>query len=53
MIWVTHNIEEVRVVADRVYLLLNGRVADEGTPEHLLRPDSEHLTAEFAAGLIQ
>jgi len=53
VIWVTHNIEEVRVVADRVYLLLNGRVADEGTPEHLLRLDSEHLTAEFAAGLIQ
>lgn len=53
VIWVTHNMEVVRAVADRVYLLLNGRVADEGRPEHLLGPDSEHLTAEFAAGLIE
>ncbi|MDX1437096.1 MAG: phosphate ABC transporter ATP-binding protein [Anaerolineales bacterium] len=53
VIWVTHNMEEVRAVADRVYLLVDGRVADEGSPEHLLRSDSEHLTAEFAAGLIE
>lgn len=50
VLWVTHNVEEARRVADRVYLLLKGRIADEGTPEHLLRPGSDHLTAIFAAG---
>jgi ABC-type multidrug transport system ATPase subunit len=45
--------EEVQEVADRVYLLLNGRIADEGTPAHLLRPDSQHLTAVFAAGQLE
>jgi len=49
-LWVTHNIEEARRVADRVYLLVDGRVVDEGTPEHLLHPESHHLTATFAAG---
>lgn len=53
VLWVTHYMEEVREVADRVYLLQNGRVADEGTPEHLLRPDSDHLTAVFAAGQLE
>ncbi|MEJ2750137.1 MAG: phosphate ABC transporter ATP-binding protein [Anaerolineae bacterium] len=53
VLWVTHYMEEVREVADRVYLLLDGRIADEGTPDHLLRPDSEHLTAVFAAGQLE
>jgi ABC-type proline/glycine betaine transport system ATPase subunit len=53
VLWVTHNMEEVRHVADRVYLLLDGRIADEGTPGHLLRPDSHHLTAVFAAGQLE
>ena len=53
VLWVTHYMEEVRQVADRVYLLLDGRIADEGTPDHLLRPDSEHLTADFAAGQLE
>ncbi len=50
VLWVTHNIDEARRVADRVYLLVAGRVVDEGPPEHLLGPDSHHLTATFAAG---
>lgn len=53
VLWVTHSMEEVQQMADRVYLLVNGRIADEGTPEHLLRPDSNHITAEFAAGLLE
>jgi ABC-type proline/glycine betaine transport system ATPase subunit len=52
VIWVTHYMEEVLEVADRVYLLLDGRIADEGDPEHLLSPDSRHKTAEFAAGQL-
>ncbi|MEA3441639.1 MAG: phosphate ABC transporter ATP-binding protein [Chloroflexota bacterium] len=53
VIWVTHYMEEVLEIADRVYLLLDGRIADEGDPEHLLRPDSHHKTAEFAAGHLE
>ncbi len=52
VLWVTHDIEQVSRVADRVYLLVEGRVVDEGTPAHLLRPDSRHLTAAFAAGAL-
>ncbi len=53
VIWVTHYMEEVREVADRVYLLLDGRIADEGDPQHLLGPNSHHITAEFAAGHLE
>ena len=53
VLWVTHDMEEVREVADRVYLLRDGRIADEGTPNHLLSPDSDHLTAVFAAGRLE
>jgi putative ABC transport system ATP-binding protein len=53
VLWVTHHMEEVKRVADRVYLLVDGRVVDEGSPEHLLRADSQHRTAEFAAGLLE
>lgn len=50
VLWVTHNIEEARRVADRIYLLVDGRIADEGKPEHLLEQGSHHLTKLFAAG---
>ncbi|MCB8982801.1 MAG: phosphate ABC transporter ATP-binding protein [Ardenticatenaceae bacterium] len=50
VLWVTHAPEQARRVADRVYLLVDGRIVDEGTPEHLFRPGSQHLTAVFAAG---
>ena len=53
VLWVTHNVEEAKLVADRIYLLLNGRIADEGTPEHVFRKGSEHLTAVFAAGQLE
>lgn len=53
VIWVTHYMEEVLEVADRVYLLLDGRIADEGNPEKLLGPNSHHITAEFAAGHLE
>lgn len=53
VLWVTHNVAEAKVVADRIYLLLNGRIADEGTPDHVFRPGSEHLTATFAAGELE
>ncbi len=49
-LWVTHDPAQAERVADRIYLLDKGRVIEEGKPEHLLRPDSGHLTAAFAAG---
>ena len=53
VLWVTHNVAEAKVVADRIYLLLNGRIADEGAPDHVFRPGSEHLTATFDAGELE
>ena len=53
VIWVTHYMEELLEVADRIYLLQDGRIVDEGPPEHLLGPDSQHKTAEFAAGQLE
>lgn len=50
VLWVTHDVEEAQQVADYVYLLVKGRIADEGEPAHLLRSGSDHLTATFAAG---
>jgi putative ABC transport system ATP-binding protein len=50
LLWVTHLPEQAQRIADRIYLLDKGRVVDEGKPEHLLRPGSDHLTADFAAG---
>lgn len=53
VLWVTHNVAEAKLVADRIYLLVNGRIADEGTPDHVFRPGSEHLAAVFAAGQLE
>lgn len=50
VLWVTHNPEQARRIADRIYLLVQGRVVDEGHPDHLFRPGSRHLAAVFAAG---
>ena len=53
VLWVTHNPDQARRVADRVILLVNGRLEDEGTPEHLFREGSTHLAATFAAGELE
>jgi len=50
VLWVTHDSEQANRVADRVYLLVDGQVVDEGTPAQLFSPDSKHLSATFAAG---
>ncbi|MBE2224822.1 MAG: phosphate ABC transporter ATP-binding protein [Anaerolineae bacterium] len=53
LLWVTHNPDQARRVADRIVLLVNGRLEDEGTPEHLFREGSTHLAATFAAGDLE
>lgn len=53
VLWVTHDIEEVQQVADRIYLLVKGQVADQGTPDQLFQAGSTHIAAEFAAGLLE
>ncbi len=53
VLWVTHNPDQAKRVADRVILLVNGRLEDEGTPEHLFREGSTHLAAVFAAGELE
>ncbi len=53
LLWVTHNAEQAGRLADHLYLLVDGRIADEGHPDHLLGPDSQHMTALFAAGDLE
>ncbi len=53
LLWVTHATEQAQRIADRIYLLDKGAVVDEGTPEHLLREGSHHLTSLFAAGELE
>jgi ABC-type phosphate transport system ATPase subunit len=52
VLWVSHDVEQAKRVADRIYLLVDGRVVDEGVPEHLFRDDSEHLAMAFAKGWL-
>ena len=52
VLWVSHDTAQTRRVADRVYLLVDGAVVDEGTPAHLFRDGSRHLSAAFAEGRL-
>jgi ABC-type methionine transport system ATPase subunit len=52
LLWVTHLPEQAMRIADRVFLLVDGQVMDEGAPKHLFRPGSNHLAADFAAGKL-
>lgn len=53
LLWVTHDADQAARLGDYLYLLVDGRVVDEGKPAHLLRPESEHMTAHFAAGDLE
>jgi ABC-type phosphate transport system ATPase subunit len=52
VVWVSHTIEQMERVADEVILLVDGQVAETGTPEHLLSGVHHHLTEDFAAGKL-
>ncbi len=51
VVWVSHAIEQVERTADTVALLVQGRVAETGDPQHLLT-SGHHLTEDFAAGKL-
>jgi sulfate/thiosulfate transport system ATP-binding protein len=46
-LFVTHDQEEALGVADRIVLLRQGRVAQEGTPEEILRNPSSAFVRDF------
>jgi osmoprotectant transport system ATP-binding protein len=51
IVLVTHDLDEAVAVADRVALLdVGGRLAQEGSPEHVLRAPSEPFVVEFLGG---
>jgi ABC-type phosphate transport system ATPase subunit len=52
VVWVSHTIDQVERTADQVALLLEGTVAETGTPEHLLSGVHHHLTEDFAEGKL-
>ena len=52
VVWVSHTIEQVERVADRVALLVEGKVVETGTPEHLLSGAHHHLTEDFVKGRL-
>ena len=55
VLWVTHNVEQARIFGDYLYLLVDGRIGDQGIPDHVLAAgtDNEHLLHRFAAGEIE
>ncbi len=55
VMWVTHAIEQARKVADYLYLLVDGRIVDQGKPAHVLsdQSDNAHLMQQFAAGELE
>jgi phospholipid/cholesterol/gamma-HCH transport system ATP-binding protein len=46
---VTHDVTEVRSIADYAYILANKRIIGEGTPEQIRQSDSE-LVQQFLQG---
>ena len=49
VVWVSHSIEQVARIADKMALLVDGKLAETGRPEHLIS-SGHHLTEVFAAG---
>lgn len=55
VLWVTHAMEQAERVADYLYLLVEGRILDEGKPDHVLSEEGghAHLLHRFAAGELE
>ncbi len=52
VVWVSHSLQQVERTADYVTLLVDGEVAETGTPSHLLSGIHHHLTEDFASGKL-
>jgi putative ABC transport system ATP-binding protein len=52
VLWVSHDFEQVARTADRIVLLVDGRVAEAGDARHLLSGAHHHLIDDFAAGRL-
>ncbi len=53
VVWVSHAIEQVQRTADTLVLLVDGKIIERGTPEHLLSGDHPHFTEDFARGELE
>ena len=53
VVWVSHTIEQVERTADNLVLLVDGTIAEVGTPDHLLAGAHQHLTEDFARGKLE
>jgi len=52
-IYVSHSVDEVARLADRMVVMADGRVAASGAAVEVLeRPDLQHLTGHFEAGAV-
>jgi phospholipid/cholesterol/gamma-HCH transport system ATP-binding protein len=49
---VTHDMKLATTVGDRILMLLNGRIAADGTPEQLRRSENEHVQ-RFIEGVAE
>lgn len=52
VVWVSHSIEQVKRVADELVLLVEGAIAETGSPDHLLSGPHRHLVDDFAEGKL-
>lgn len=50
MVWATHNLFQARRVADRVVLLLNGRLIEVADAEHFFEEPTSTVTRDFVQG---
>jgi polar amino acid transport system ATP-binding protein len=52
MIVVTHEMGFAREAADRVLMMDDGRIIEEGTPEHFFREPREERTKQFLSAIL-
>ena len=50
IVLVSHSMEQVERIADTSALMLDGKIIEAGTPEHLLSGIHHHWTEQFAKG---
>jgi ABC-type polar amino acid transport system ATPase subunit len=52
MLGVTHEMGFAREAADRVLMMDDGRIIEEGTPEHFFREPREERTKQFLSKIL-